>query len=381
MNSKSSKPKKKSPLFATLTYLCKTENYNINYEYNKPLMEKMIPKKVEVNPDFELYDDYEYKNTQNDYDNLLISLIKEEIKEKLETKKLEGKAMKSNDYVKFFTNDLIVSELMLDKSIVSKMRINKEGSIATNQTLIINQEPSHPIVINYNTLSSNEFNHLFYSNPNPFIYESYYKNLILSKDFYRKYQANVKSWYENRIGVLYNSIPEFDIHVLHAWNVASGNIKNFKENKTFETLSDEEKGIINSWEKILQSPSIYLIICKTIPCNQLFNHFFNILISKSYCKVLFGTLLYPISFIFTPNMFGFDKITYGLSDCSKSQIRRIIIEKFIKIYNRKETFSSETNLLVHYLGKNEINYTLHLFSYEIFEIKEIVKKTNPKKKN
>ena len=80
-------------------------------------------------------------------------------------------------------------------------------------------------------------------------------------------------------------------------------------------------------------------------------------------------------------MFGYDNITYGLSDYSKSQARRIISEKFIKIYNRKETFSSDTNLLIHYLGKNEINYTLHLFSYEIFEVKEVVKRTKPKKKN
>ena len=381
MSSKASKPKKKPSIFTTLSYLCKTENYNINYEYNKALMEKMFPKKAELNPDFELYDDYEYKDIHNDYDNLLTSLIKEELKEKLETKKLESKAMKSDEYTKFFTNDLIISELMFDKSIVSKIRIVKEGSIATNQTLIINQDPPHPIMINYNTLSSNEFDHLFYSNSNPFIYESYYKNLILSKEFYKKYQTNVKLWYENRIGVLYNSIPEFDIHVLRAWNVASTNIKNFKESKTFETSNEEEKGIINSWEKILQSPSIYLIICKAISCNQLFNHFFNILISKPYCKVLFGTLLYPISFIFTPNMFGYDNITYGLSDYSKSQARRIISEKFIKIYNRKETFSSDTNLLIHYLGKNEINYTLHLFSYEIFEVKEVVKRTKPKKKN
>ena len=205
--------------------------------------------------------------------------------------------------------------------------------------------------------------------------------MILSKDFYRKYQTNVKLWYENRIGILYNSDSEFDIHVLRAWNVASENIKNFKESKTFETLNAEEKGIINSWEKILQSPSCYLIICKAISCNNLFNHFFNILISKPYCKILFGTILYPISFIFTPNMFGYDNITYGLSDYSKSQARKIISEKFIKIYNRKETFSSETNLLIHYLGKNEINYTLHLFSYEIFEVKEVVKKVSSKKKN
>ena len=129
---KATKPKVKPTLFTTLSYLCKTENYNINYEYNKALMEKMIPKRVEINPNFELYDDYDYKNINNEYDNLLTSLIKEELKEKLETKKLESKAMKSDDYIKFFTNDLIVSEVMLDKSIVSKMRIDKEGSVITN---------------------------------------------------------------------------------------------------------------------------------------------------------------------------------------------------------------------------------------------------------
>ena len=120
---------------------------------------------------------------------------------------------------------------------------------------------------------------------------------------------------------------------------------------------------------------------KAVSANELFNKMIHNLISQPYCKILFATLLYPISFIFTPNILGYENEMYGLSDFSKSQARKIISEKFNKFYNRKETFNPDSNVLLHYLGRNEINYTIQLFSYYIFVVKEpdVKRKSKSKK--
>ena len=59
--------------------------------------------------------------------------------------------------------------------------------------------------------------------------------------------------------------------------------------------------------------------------------------------------------------------------------RSNIAKQYKVRFNCKGSFTTETNVLVHYLGKNGINYTLKLFGYEIIFMKPKPKKSRSKK--
>ena len=135
----------------------------------------------------------------------------------------------------------------------------------------------------------------------------------------------------------------------------------------FKKDSEDLKRLVEAWWNILNSPSCYLIIARGFTPNKVFERFMLGLISSKKMKKLFATVLFPISFLFTPNMFGHFKFK---SDDRNTKTKSKINNEFSHLFNQLETFSTTENTIIYYLGRDDINETLKLFTYNIFNNNE-----------
>ena len=244
----------------------------------------------------------------------------------------------------------------------------------------MSEAPKQELIIDKPSIELHQFDQFY--NATTDIWQSYYTNLMLVPTFYEKYAANVRTWYRNRYGIIYHpaTIESFDNHTFRSWFVASNNIENYMKTEHFKSkIDDEQRKIILSWSNILKSPTAYLIICKAFEANKLFEHFLLQLVQTHFSMQLFAIHLYPISFLFTPNYYGIDGENYNLLSVNGTNARNNISRQYKVRFNCKGSFTTETNVLVHYLGKNGINYTLKLFGYEIIFMKPKPKKSRSKK--
>ena len=117
-------PKPKAPPVWTQLFTPLIADYNLDFIYNPSLTEDsgMIP--VAWDDEFELVDSTNYTTAPQEYRNLLVKLAKSD---NSLIQVLESKSLKSNDYYEFFSNDLINSELMFHRNLVSELRMKSEG--------------------------------------------------------------------------------------------------------------------------------------------------------------------------------------------------------------------------------------------------------------
>ena len=381
-------------------------NYNISYPYYKELQN--LIKENEIKENFELKDDFIYDDADDKYLNLLNKYKEEKEKkdkekeekkdkekeEKNKEEKKEGKkkvnedrkiitsleqiAMKSKDYNTFLNSFILNTDLILDIDTLSQIhltgKISNEDDISSYTLLRCKR--LHPLEINSEAIAFHKYDYFVDLTD---LWLSYYSNLLLVPYYYDKYVVNVSSWYKNRKGIIYHpaTIDKLDEYTFRAWQVARNNIKDVMKNKYYTGGDENRKQIIDIWDKILNSPAAYLIIAKGLPANKLFDHFFTLLIKTAVSKTLFALLLYPISFLFTPNMYGYANINYNLLEINVIHPNAKIIKNMSDAFDNEESVNSKNNSLVYYLNKNGINYTL--MAYCVLIIPKI-KISNAKKK-
>ena len=86
---------------------------------------------------------------------------------------------------------------------------------------------------------------------------------------------------------------------LKAWLQALANIQQLKQSETEPNL------ILDCWENVLSSEYAWKIVMLGLPPSDFFKHSFEILYQEPLSIKLYESALYPISFIFTPNMLGY----------------------------------------------------------------------------
>ena len=89
------------------------------------------------------------------------------------------------------------------------------------------------------------------------------------------------------------------------WLQAYANIKAI-DDKSIET--EQERLVIKAWQNVLSSRFAYHIIMDCVPESSLFNKAMVELIQEGTSVKLFESVLYPISFAFTPFMLGYDNL-------------------------------------------------------------------------
>lgn len=157
-----------------------------------------------------------------------------------------------------------------------------------------------------------------------------------------QFQRVVKNIYTHRSGIVLHPkcTPEFK---KKHWLQAYANICAVNEN----TLENErDKLIVKAWKNILSSKFAYYIIMHCVPESSLFNKAFTELIQEGVSIKLFQSVLYPISFAFTPFMLGhsnFNLPKTALTNISettyKKELSRIFLDfgsPIMKLYDYDE---------------------------------------------
>ena len=87
-----------------------------------------------------------------------------------------------------------------------------------------------------------------------------------------------------------------------AWLQAYSNIKSIE--KLINIDNQEQRLVYDCWENVLASKYAYKIVMSYLPACELFKKSFEMLIQHPLSIKLYESALYPISFVFTPNMLG-----------------------------------------------------------------------------
>ena len=135
-----------------------------------------------------------------------------------------------------------------------------------------------------------------------------------------------KTIYNHRDALIHHSKLTRDLKT-RSWLQALANIKHLKES------SAESNLIIDCWENILSSEYAWKIVMLGLPPSDFFKHAFELLIQDPLSVELYESALYPISFVFTPNMLGYndfeapDKL-FGKTDATYKKNLQLVLESF-----------------------------------------------------
>ena len=117
------------------------------------------------------------------------------------------------------------------------------------------------------------------------------------------YSKLVKAIYAHKDAILNHPKLTEDMK-RKCWLQALANIKALDPEKL--NLSEEEKLVHSCWLNVLSSKFAYYIVMKGLAPSDQFKKAFDVLIQHELSVRLYETALYPISFIFTPNMLGYN---------------------------------------------------------------------------
>ena len=161
------------------------------------------------------------------------------------------------------------------------------------------------------------------------------------------------------------------------WEQAKNNINHISEKFTSEKSTNEKKGEVTNnetiriWQELLNSRFVFYIFMYNIPASAHFNKYFESFLLKSeFTFKLFATILYPISFLFTPFAFGsktFTPSTGKGGDISIGAYRKNLKKEFEELLcTRHKMYNYEDCNWIYYLTSSEQrNNMLMLLSPEI----------------
>ncbi len=89
---------------------------------------------------------------------------------------------------------------------------------------------------------------------------------------------------------------------MNIWLQAYNNILDIEDK--MDQCTEEEHKIYDCWKHILSSKFVYMIVMNYITPCDMFKRAFEYLIQQPFSIKLYESALYPISFLFTPNMLG-----------------------------------------------------------------------------
>ena len=116
------------------------------------------------------------------------------------------------------------------------------------------------------------------------------------------YDSVVKSIYTHREAILNHPKLTRDLKEA-AWLQALGNLQAIEQSIPNDT---ESRLIYDCWINVLSSKFAFYIVMYNAPPNDFFKKGFELLIQQPLSIKLYESALYPISFIFTPNMLGYN---------------------------------------------------------------------------
>ena len=156
-----------------------------------------------------------------------------------------------------------------------------------------------------------------------------------------QFQRVVKNIYMHRSGIVLHPkcTPEFK---KKRWLQAYANINAVN---TSNLEHEKEKSVIEAWKNILSSEFAFYIIMFCIPESSLFNKAFIELIQEGTTIKLLESVLYPISFAFTPFMLGHSNFTLpkqlvNMSETTyKKELSKIFLDfgsPIMKLYDYDE---------------------------------------------
>ena len=173
----------------------------------------------------------------------------------------------------------------------------------------------------------------------------------------------IKKIYSHRSGIV-RRLDNKD--KLGLWQQAYSNLLTLDTNKL---LSQHEKDCVAAWINVLSSRFAYHVVMNCIPAADLFEKSFTKLISEGISIQLLSTVLYPISFAFTPFMlFGDDIKLNPLSNIAATAYKNEIANTFQK-FQEPSVFDYEKMNWTYYLNKNCQNDLIRLLDSCIKELK------------
>ena len=116
------------------------------------------------------------------------------------------------------------------------------------------------------------------------------------------YDSVVKSIYTHRAAILNHPKLTRDLKEA-AWLQALGNLQAIEQSIPNDA---ESRLIYDCWISVLSSKFAFYIVMYNAPPNDFFKKGFELLIQQPLSIKLYESALYPISFIFTPNMLGYN---------------------------------------------------------------------------
>ena len=178
-------------------------------------------------------------------------------------------------------------------------------------------------------------------------YQYLFKILLDESNTKARLTKLMKSIYNHRFPIIYNKKLTTDLKQ-KLWLQALENVQNYNEN-------NENNELTQIWEKILSSRYIYYIMMHGFPESQLFKKYFEAFISNIQHLKLFSTILYPISFLFTPFMLGLKNIKINVKKgCGKVKYFNMM-EDIIED-NHKDLYDyDQLNWLYYLLEKDDDN--------------------------
>lgn len=142
---------------------------------------------------------------------------------------------------------------------------------------------------------------------------------------------------------------------MSAWLQAYSNIK---EINSLISIDDKEQRLVyDCWENVLGSKYAYKIVMNYLPACEMFKKSFELLIQHPLSVKLYETALYPISFVFTPNMLGKRDFEANINCFNKTVATykrnlQIEMEKFGLVSNNASNYN-DFNWL-YYFNKSDI---------------------------
>ena len=143
------------------------------------------------------------------------------------------------------------------------------------------------------------------------------------------YGRLVKAIYNHRVPLLNHSKLTRELKE-QAWLEALGNLASIESTIPNDT---ESKLVYDCWINVLESKFAFYIVMCNAPPNEYFKKGFELLIQHPLSIKLYESALYPISFIFTPNMLGFNDYEPNVQKCfntTEATYKKNIVGEWLK---------------------------------------------------
>lgn len=163
-----------------------------------------------------------------------------------------------------------------------------------------------------------------------------------------------KTLYNHRAGIINH--PKLTKSLKKkAWLQALANIQALQENITID--NEVQQLILDCWRNVLESKYAFFIVMHGMTPNDYFKKGFEQLIQHPLSIKWYESALYPISFLFTPNMLGYSDYTpsskvFGTTDATYKKNLQLELEAFGSASTN--LFSYEACNWLYYFNKKDV---------------------------